>query len=133
MLQSGSNPNAWIFPCTYEFCSKKEKRPAVTQEPVGPSKSKANLQEPWPTTNIKYEAPVFISKVAQTLLIDESTPPGKINTPTFVEQATQTLPQPTTCDAETQNQPWNEQVIMNKWKKESAITQDKSLQEHILL
>jgi hypothetical protein len=69
----------------------------------------------------------------QTLPIDESAPLSNISTPTFVEQATRTLPHPTTCDVGTQTQPWNEQVIMNKWKKESAITQDKSLQDHKLL
>jgi hypothetical protein len=117
-------------PAPMTFAVKKEERPTVTQEPVGPSKipkSKYNLQEPWPIATVKSEALVFISKGVQTLPIDESAPPGKINTPTFVEQATQTLPQPTTCDDETQTQPWNEQVIMNKWKKESAITQDKIL------
>jgi hypothetical protein len=63
----------------------------------------------------------------QTLPIDEFSPPSKINTPTLAEQTTHTLPQPTTCDVKTQTQPWNEQVIMEKWKKESAITHDKSL------
>jgi hypothetical protein len=118
-------PMLGAFPAPTNFTVKKEERPIVTQEPVGPSKipkRKANLQEPWPTTTIKSEAPVFISKAVQTLPIDESAPPGKISIPTFVEQATQTLSQPTTCDAETQTQPWNEKVIMNKWKKESAIT-----------
>jgi hypothetical protein len=67
------------------------------------------------------------------LPIDESSPIGKISSPTLVEQATQTLPQPTTCDVETQTQPWNEKVIMDKWKKECAITHDKSLQEHIII
>ena len=62
--------------------------------------------------------------------IDESAPPIQINTHTFVEQATQTLPQPTTCNAETQTQPWDEQAIIQKWKKESVVTQAKSLQEH---
>jgi hypothetical protein len=47
-----------------------------------------------------------------------------------VEQATQTLPQPTTCNIETQIQPWDEQAIIEKWKKESVVTQAKSLQEH---
>jgi hypothetical protein len=143
------------------FAVKEEEHPTVTQEPVGPSKIQKD--EPWPTTTATSEAPVFISKVVQTLPIDESTPtfveqstqtlprpttddaetqtlpideaapPSKTSTSTLVEQATQTLPQPTTCDAETQTQPWNEQAIMDKWKKESAIIQDKSLQEHRLL
>jgi hypothetical protein len=102
-------PRASPAPTT--FAVKKEERPTVTQEQVGPSKipkSKANLQEPWPTANVKSKAPVFISKVVQTLPIDEFSPLGKISTPTFVEQTTQTLPQPTTCDAETQTQPCNE-------------------------
>jgi hypothetical protein len=47
-----------------------------------------------------------------------------------VEQATQTLPQPTTCNAETQTQPWDKQAIIDKWNKKSAVTQAKSLQEH---
>jgi hypothetical protein len=42
------------------------------------------------------------------LPIDESAPPSQINIHTFVEQATQSLPQPTTCNAETQTQPWDE-------------------------
>jgi hypothetical protein len=64
------------------------------------------------------------------LPIEESAPPSQINTHTLVEQATQTLPQPTTCNAETQTQPWDEQAIIEKWKKESVVTQAKSLQEH---
>jgi hypothetical protein len=82
-------PRASPAPTT--FTVKKEEHPTVTQEPVGPSKipkSKANLQEPRPTATVKSEAHVFISKVVQTLPIDESSPPGKISTPTFVEQAT---------------------------------------------
>jgi hypothetical protein len=105
----------------------KEEHPAVTQEPAGPSKIKT---EPWPATNVKTETPAFVNKVVQTLPIDEPAPPSQINTQTFVEQATQTLPQPITCNAETQTQPWDEQAIIQKWKKESAATQAKSLQEH---
>jgi hypothetical protein len=55
------------------------------------------------------KALVFVNKAVQTLPIDEFAPPSQINTHTFVEQATQTLPQPTTCNAETQTQPWDEQ------------------------
>jgi hypothetical protein len=102
----------------------KEEHPSITQEPTGPSKIKT---EPWPTTNVKSETPTFVNKVVQTLPIDESTPPSQINTHTFVEQATQTLPQPTTCNAETQTQSWDEQAIIDKWKKEFAVTQAKSL------
>jgi hypothetical protein len=76
----------------------KEEHPVVTQEPIGPSKINTG---PWPTTNVKSETPAFVNKVVQTLPIDESAPPSQINTHTFVEQATQTLPQPTTCNAET--------------------------------
>jgi hypothetical protein len=104
-----------------------------------------NKTEPWPATNVKYEAPAYVNKAVQTLPIDEYAPPIQINIQTFVEQATQTLPQPTTCNAETQTQtlpqpitcnaetqtqPWDEQEIIEKWKKESAVTQAKSLQEH---
>jgi hypothetical protein len=83
----------------------KEEHPAITQEPTGPSKIKT---EPWPTTNVESETLDFINKVVQTLPIDESAPPSQINTHTFVEQATQTLPQPITCNVETQTQPWDE-------------------------
>jgi hypothetical protein len=108
----------------------KEERPVVTQEPAGPSKIKI---EPWPTTIVKSEAPVFVNKVLQTLPIDECAPPSQINTHTFVKQATQTLPQPTTCNIKTQTQPWDEQAIIDKCKKESVVTQGKSLQEHRLI
>jgi hypothetical protein len=105
----------------------KEEHPTVTQEPARPSKIKT---EPWTATNVKTETPAFVNKVVQTLPIDESATPSQINTHTFVEQATQTLPQPTTCNVETQTQPWDEQAIIQKWKKESVVTQAKSLQEH---
>jgi hypothetical protein len=97
----------------------KEEHPVVTQEPIGPSKIKT---EPWPATNVEPETPTFVNKTVQTLPIDESTPPNQINTHTFVEQSTQTLPQPTTCNAKTQTQPWDEQEIIEKWKKESIVT-----------
>jgi hypothetical protein len=102
----------------------KEEHPAVTQEPVGPSKTKT---EPWPATNVKSETPTCVNKDVQTLPIDEFAPPSQINTHTFVEQSTQTLPQPITCNAETQTQPWDEQEIIQEWKKESVVTQAKSL------
>jgi hypothetical protein len=114
-------PGASPAPTTFAV---KEEKPVVTQEPAGPSKIKT---EPWPTTNVKSETPAFVNKVVQTLPIDESAPPSQINTHTFVEQATQTLPYPTTCNAETQIQPWDEQAIIDKWKKESVVTQAKSL------
>jgi hypothetical protein len=101
-------PRASPAPMTFVV---KEENPVVTQEPVGPSKIQ---NEPWPTTTATFEAPVFVSKAIQTLSIDEYAPPSKINTHTLVERATQTLPQPITCDAETQTQPWDEQAIMEK-------------------
>jgi hypothetical protein len=106
-----SMPGASPTPTTFAF---KEEHPAVTQEPAGPSKIKT---EPWPTTIVKSEDPIFVNKAIQTLPIDESAPPSQFNTHTFVEQATQTLPQPTTCNAKTQTQPWDEQAIIDKWKK----------------
>jgi hypothetical protein len=84
-------PMPGASPAPMTFAVKKEERPTVTQELVGPSKipeSKDDLQEPWPTATVKSEALVFISKVIQTLPVDESAPPVKISTPTFVEQAT---------------------------------------------
>jgi hypothetical protein len=95
-----------------------------TQEPVEPPKIKT---EPCIATN---EAPAFVNKAVQTMPIEEFTPPSHINLHTFVEQSTQTLPHPTTCNAETQTQPWDEQAVIQKWKKEYAATQAKSLQEH---
>jgi hypothetical protein len=79
-------PGATPAPSNFEV---KEEHPTVTQEPAGPSKIKT---EPWPATNVKSETPAFVNKVVQTFPIDESTPPSQINTHTFVEQATQTLP-----------------------------------------
>jgi hypothetical protein len=132
-------PRAPPAPSTFTV---KQEKPVVTQEPVGPSKIKT---EPWPATNIKFETPAYVNKVVQTLPIDEYAPPSQINIHTFVEQATQTLPQSTTCNAETQTQtlpqpitrnvetkthPWDEQAIIEKWKKEFVVTQAKSLQEH---
>jgi hypothetical protein len=117
-------PGASPAPSTFAV---KEEHPAVTQEPARPSKIKT---KPWPTTNVKSQTPAFVNKAVQTLPIDESAPPSQINTHTFVEQATQTLPQPTTCNAETQTQPRDEQEIIEKWKKESVVTQAKSLQKH---
>jgi hypothetical protein len=72
-------PGAFLAPTTFAV---KEEDPVVTQELVGPSKIQ---NEPWPTTTTTSEAPVFINKAVQTLPIDESTPPSKINTHTLVE------------------------------------------------
>jgi hypothetical protein len=102
----------------------QEPTTAETQEPAGPPKIKT---DPNITTN---ETPAFVNKVVQTMPIEEFTLPSQITLHTFVEQSTQTLPHPTTCNAKTQTQPWDEQVVIQKWKKEYATTQAKSLQEH---
>jgi hypothetical protein len=44
----------------------KEERSAITQEPAGPSKIKI---EPWPTTIVKFEAPVFVNKLYKHCLL----------------------------------------------------------------
>jgi hypothetical protein len=62
--------------------------------------------------------------------MEEFTPPNQINLSTFKEQSTQTLPHPTTSNAETQTQLWDEQATIQKWKKEYAETQAKNLQVH---
>jgi hypothetical protein len=54
--------------------------------------------------------------------MEEFTPPSQINLHTFVEQSTQTLPHPTTYNAKTQTHPWDEQAVIQKWKKEYATT-----------
>jgi hypothetical protein len=64
-------------------------------------------------------SPVFLT---QTVPIEEFTPPSQINIHTFVEQSTQTLPHPTTCNTETQTQPEDEQAVIQKWKKEYVAT-----------
>jgi hypothetical protein len=102
----------------------QEPTTAETQEPAGPPKIKT---EPCIATN---EASVFVNTTVQTMPMEEFTPPSQINLHTFVEQSTQTLPHPTTCNAETQTQPWDEQAVIQKWKKEYAATKAKSLQEH---
>jgi len=109
-------------PIPSPFVAKEE--PAATQEPTGPPKLKTE-----PCTATK-EAPTFFNKAVQTIPMEEFTPPSQINLPTFVEQSTQTLPHPTTCNAETQTHTCDEQASIQKWKKEYAATQAKSLQEH---
>jgi hypothetical protein len=109
-------------PTPSTFVVKEE--PAETQEPAGPPKIKT---EPCIATK---EAPTFVNKAVQTMPMEEFTPPSQINLPTFMEQSTQTLPHPTTCNAETQTQLWDEQAAIQKWKKEYAATQAKSLQVH---
>jgi hypothetical protein len=102
-------------PSTFTF---KEEEPAETQEPVGPPKTKT---KPCPTTNVKFQTPAFVNKAIQIVPIEEFTPPNQINIHTFVEQYTQTLPHPTTCNAETQSQPWDKQSVIHKWKKEYVV------------
>jgi hypothetical protein len=59
------------------------------------------------------------------------TPPSQTNPSTSREQSTQTLPGPTTSDAETQTSHlWDEHAEIQKWKKEYAKTQDQHLQVH---
>jgi hypothetical protein len=76
------------------------------------------------------EAPTVVNKAVQTMPMEEFVPPNQINLSTSREQATQTLPNPTTSNAETQTQLWDEQAEIQKWKKEYAETQAKNLQVH---
>lgn len=87
----------------------KEECHTVTQEPVGPSnffEKEDKPQVPRPTVTVKTKDLIFIS--------------------------TQTIPQPTTCSTEKQTESWDKHQIMDKWKKEYVILQDKILQEHKL-
>jgi hypothetical protein len=106
--------------------------PAVTQEPAGPSKIKtepAETQEP-AGPRIQKGIPTA-KKDVQTLPTEGLTPPSQINPSTSREQFTQTLPGPTTSDAETQTSHlWDEHAEIQKWKKEYAKTQDQQLQVH---
>jgi hypothetical protein len=106
--------------------------PAVTQEPAGPSKIKtepAETQEP-AGPRIQKGIPTA-KKDVQTLPTEGLTPPSQINPSTSREQFTQTLPGPTTLDAETQTSHlWDEHAEIQKWKKEYAKTQDQQLQVH---
>ena len=81
----------------------KEERPTATQEPVGPLTS-----------------------------LEKETKP-QISCPMLVNLATQTMPQPSTYNVGTQTPPWKELEIMNKWKKQYAIDQDKMVQQHKLV
>jgi hypothetical protein len=79
--------------------------PVATQEPAGSIKLKtkpAATQEPAGPSRIKKEAPTVVNKAVQTVPIKEVTPPSQVNLSTSKEQSTQTLPSPTTSDAETQ-------------------------------
>jgi len=103
---------------TQELSIAVTQEPATfeTQEPAQPPKIKT---EPCIATN---EVPAFVNKVVQTMPMEEFTPPSQINLPTFREQSTQTLPYPTTSNAETQTQLWDEQAVIQKWKKEYVET-----------
>jgi hypothetical protein len=91
--------------------TKPKTEPATTQEPTGPSKLKT---EPTATQEIAgpprlktescivaKEAPTVVNKAVQTMPMEEFTPPNQINLSTSKEQSTQTLPNPTTSNAET--------------------------------
>jgi hypothetical protein len=129
-------PGATPTPSPFEF----KEEPVATQEPVGPSKLKmepAATQEPTGPPRIKTEpciaareAPTVVNKVVQTMPMEEFAPPNQINLSTSREQYTQTLPNPTTSNAETQTQLWDEHAEIQKWKKEYAETQAKNLQVH---
>jgi hypothetical protein len=113
--------------------TKLKTKPAATQEPTGPSKIKtepAATQEPAGPSRIKKEVPPVVNKAVQTVPMEEVTPPSQINLSTSKEQSTQTLPNPTTSDAETQTQLWDEHAEIQKWKKEYAETQAQHLQVH---
>jgi hypothetical protein len=113
--------------------TKLKTKPAVTQEPTGPSKIKnepAATQEPAGSSRIKKEVPTVVNKAVQTVPMEEATPPSQGNLSTSREQSTQTLPNPTTSDAETQTQLWDEHAEIQKWKKEYAETQTQHLQVH---
>jgi hypothetical protein len=111
-----------------------EVKPAVTQEPAGPRKSKtepAVTQEPAGSPRIKKEAPTVIDKAVQTLPMKEVTPPSQGTLSTSREQSTQTLPGPTTANAQTQtSHRWDEYAEIQRWKKEYAEIQAQQLQVH---
>jgi hypothetical protein len=85
--------------------TKLKIEPAATQEPAGPSKIKtepATTQEPVGPSRIKKEVPPVVNKAVKIVPMEEVTPPSQINLSTSREQSTQTLPNPTTSNAETQ-------------------------------
>jgi hypothetical protein len=110
-----------------------EVKPAVTQEPAGSIKLKTKTfvtQEPADPSRIKKEAPTVVNKAVQTIPMEEVTPPSQGNLSTSKEQSTQTLPGPTTSNAETQTSHlWDEYAEIQKWK-EYAETQAQQLQVH---
>jgi hypothetical protein len=121
-------PGAAPTPSPFEI------KPAVTQEPAGLRKSKtepAVTQEPAGFSRIKKEAPTVVNKAVQTLPIEEVTPPSQGTLSTSKEQSTQTLPGPTTANAQTQtSHRWDEYAEIQRWKKEYAEIQAQKLQVH---
>jgi hypothetical protein len=113
---------------------KLKTKPVVTQEPAGLRKSKtepAVTQEPAGPSRIKKEAPTVVNKAVQTVPMEEVTPPSQGNLSTSREQSTQTLPGPTTSNAETQTSHlWDEYAEIQKWKKEYDEIQAQQLQVH---
>jgi hypothetical protein len=111
-----------------------EVKPAVTQEPAGLRNSKSGpavTQEPAGSSKIKKEAPTVVNKAVQTLPIEEVTPPSQGTLSTSKEQSTQTLPGPTTVNAQTQtSHQWDEYEEIQRWKKEYAVIQAQKLQVH---
>jgi hypothetical protein len=113
---------------------KLKTKPAATQEPAGLRKSKtepAVTQEPAGSSRIKKEAPTVVNKAVQTLPMEEVTPPSQGTLSTSREQSTQTLPGPTTANAQTQtSHRWDEYAEIQRWKKEYAEIQAQQLQVH---
>jgi hypothetical protein len=113
---------------------KLKTKPAVTQEPTGLRKSKTEpvvTQEPAGSSRIKKEAHTVINKVVQTLPMEEVTPPSQGTLSTSREQSTQTLPGPTTANAQTQtSHRWDEYAEIQRWKKEYVEIQAQQLQVH---
>jgi hypothetical protein len=114
--------------------TKLKTKPAATQEPAGLRKSKiepAVTQEPAGSSRIKKEAPTVINKAVQTLPMEGVTPPSQGTPSTSKEQSTQTLPGPTTANAQTQtSHQWDEYAEIQRWKKEYAEKQAQQLQVH---
>jgi chemotaxis protein histidine kinase CheA len=121
-------------PGTVPTPSPFEVKPAVTQEPAGLRKSETEpvvTQEPAGPSKIKKEAPPVVNKAVQTVPIKEITSPSQVTPPTYREQSTQTLPGPTTTNAQTQtSHRWDEYEEIQRWKKEYAKKQAQQLQVH---
>jgi hypothetical protein len=113
---------------------KLKTKPAATQEPAGLRKSKtepAVTQEPAGSSRIKKEASTVVNKAVQTLPMEGVTPPSQGTPSTSKEQSTQTLPGPTTANAQTQtSHQWDEYAEIQRWKKEYAEIQAQQLQVH---